>query len=218
MYTGIHSYQQSHWKKEAKAETPIVAIVSDDIAAREALNDKIFEQGWQLLHYESVNEFLDRAEADVPGCVVFDAHIPDLTGLHLTHLICSNIVCSPMIFLTGDDHTSLTVNAAKYRVAFLPKTFDTDSLLREVKSAIQSTLEASRLDDCYQSLSRRERQVMKFVVDGLMNKQVAFQLSISEITVKAHRGQVMRKMNARTLPDLVNMAARLKAGSTAYLQ
>nr|WP_246622545.1 LuxR C-terminal-related transcriptional regulator [Rhizobium laguerreae] len=106
----------------------------------------------------------------------------------------------------------MTVNATKFHVSFMPQPFDLNALTEKIDAAIQATMEIGRLEGNFRTLTPREREVMKFVAEGLLNKQVAFILNISEITVKAHRGQVMRKMNARTLPHLVNMAAKLDIG------
>jgi FixJ family two-component response regulator len=201
--------------------TPIVFVVDDDISVRESLELLIRNAGWQPETFESAQEFLSRPRILVPSCLVLDVTLPGLNGLDLQKRVAVDRTDMPIIFITGYGDIPITVQAMKAgAVEFLTKPFDDDALL----SAIQQALERSRialdhetellgLRDRYASLSRRERQVMALVVLGLLNKQVGFELGISEITVKAHRGKVMRKMKAGSLADLVNMAARLRLAS-----
>jgi len=198
--------------------TPIVFVVDDDISVRESLELLIRNAGWQPETFESAQEFLSRPRALVPSCLVLDITLPGLNGLDLQKRVAVDRTDMPIIFITGYGDIPITVQAMKAgAVEFLTKPFDDDALL----SAIQQALERSRialdheaevrgLQDCYASLSRREREVMALVVSGILNKQVGGQLGISEITVKAHRGKVMRKMKAGSLAELVNLAARLR--------
>jgi FixJ family two-component response regulator len=198
--------------------TPMVFVVDDDISVRESLELLIRNAGWQSETFESAQEFLSRPRVHVPSCLVLDVTLPGLNGLDLQKRVAVDRTDMPIIFITGYGDVPMTVQAMKAgAVEFLTKPFGDDALL----SAIRQALERSRtvldheaeirgLRDCYASLSRREREVMALVVSGLLNKQVGFELGISEITVKAHRGKVMRKMKAGSLADLVNMAARLR--------
>jgi FixJ family two-component response regulator len=198
---------------------PIVFVVDDDISVRESLEALIRLAGWQAQTFASAEEFLAHPRKLVPGCLILDVSLPDLNGLDLQKRIAAERMELPIIFITGHGDVPMTVKAMKAgAVEFLTKPFSDDILL----SAVGSALERSRaaLDDeaetrvlreRYASLTGREHQVMALVVSGLMNKQVGDELNISEITVKAHRGKVMRKMKAGSLADLVRMAARLNA-------
>ena len=202
--------------------TPIVFVVDDDISVRESLELLIRNAGWQPETFESAQEFLSRPRVLVPSCLVLDVTLPGLKGLDLQKRIAADRTDMPIIFITGYGNVPMTVQAMKAgAVEFLTKPFGDDTLL----SAIQQALERSRsaldheveirgLRDRHASLSRREREVMALVVRGLLNKQVAFELGISEITVKAHRGKLMRKMDAHSLADLVTMAANLRVAPT----
>ncbi|MBY3522062.1 response regulator transcription factor [Rhizobium laguerreae] len=212
MYTGNHPHATTRKAQKFSPEDAIVVILSDDDTISSALNANICLQGWRPHLYKSRTEFLTCPEADFLGCVVLDARLPDLTASDLTHLICAHATRCPVIVLTGHGGQAMTVNATKFHVSFIPQPFDLNALTEKIDAAIQASMEIGRLEGNYRTLTPREREVMKFVAEGLLNKQVAFKLNISEITVKAHRGQVMRKMNARTLPHLVNMAAKLDIG------
>jgi FixJ family two-component response regulator len=197
--------------------TPIVFVVDDDISVRESLELLIRAAGWQPEIFQSAQEFLACPPMPVPSCLVLDVNLPDLNGLDLQTRVAVDRTDMPIIFITGYGDVPTTVKAKKAgAVEFLTKPFGEEALLGAIRSAIERSsvtlgreAELRALQDGYASLSRREREVMALVVSGLLNKQVGFELGISEITVKAHRGQVMRKMKARSLPDLVNMAARL---------
>ena len=197
--------------------TPIVFVVDDDVSVRESLQDLIAWAGWIPETFESAKDFLARARPLVPSCLLLDVNLPDLSGLDLQKRVASERVDMPIIFITGCGDIPMTVQAIKAgAVEFLTKPLDDNVLLTAIRQAIERSREALDneeelrcLKDRYASLSRREREVMTLVVTGLLNKQVAFELGISEITVKAHRGAVMRKMAAASLPNLVNMAARL---------
>ena len=202
--------------------TPIVFVVDDDISVRESLESLIRSEGWQPETFASAQEFLDRPQALVPGCLVLDISLPGLNGLELQERLSAAGTSMPIIFITGHRDVPMTVKAMKAgAVEFLTKPFSDDVLLRAIRAAIErSRVALSRdaeiqvLRDCYASLSPRERQVMALVVSGLLNKQVGGELGISEITVKAHRGKMMQKMKADSVPSLVKMASRLRLAST----
>jgi FixJ family two-component response regulator len=197
--------------------TPIVFVVDDDVSVRESLELLIRAAGWQPELFQSAQEFLACPRSPVASCLVLDVNLPDLNGLDLQTRVAVDRTDMPIIFITGYGDIPMTVKAMKAgAVEFLTKPFGEEALLGAIRNAIERSsvtlgreAELRALQDGYASLSRREREVMALVVSGLLNKQVGFELGISEITVKAHRGQVMRKMKARSLPDLVNMAARL---------
>ena len=198
--------------------TPIVFVVDDDVSVRESLELLIRCQGWQPEIFACAQEFLSRPRVFVPSCLVLDVSLPGLNGLDLQKRIASDRIDMPIIFITGHGDIPTSVQAMKAgAIEFLTKPFGDDVLLSAIRSAIersQATLgleaEIRALQDCYASLTPRERQVMALVAAGLLNKQVGDELNISVITVKAHRGQVMRKMKAGSLADLVNMAVRLR--------
>ena len=203
--------------------TSIVFVVDDDISVRESLELLIRHEGWRPETFSSAQEFLDHPRVPVPSCLVLDISLPGLNGLELQKRIAMDRTDMPIIFITGHGDVPKTVQAMKAgAVEFLTKPFSDDLLL----SAIRQALERSRVVLSYQadmqelrqrqaSLTPRERQVMALVVSGLLNKQVAGELGISEITVKAHRGKVMEKMKAGSLADLVKMASRLGVASAA---
>jgi FixJ family two-component response regulator len=197
--------------------TPIVFVVDDDISVRESLDLLIRCEGLQPETFASAQEFLDRARALVPSCLVLDVSLPGLNGLHLQNRVAVERTDMPIIFITGHGDVPMTVRAMKAgAVEFLTKPFSDEVLLSAIRQALEHSrlvlgheAEMQALRYCYTSLTRRERQVMALVVTGLLNKQVGGELGISEITVKAHRGKVMQKMKADSLPALVKMSARL---------
>jgi FixJ family two-component response regulator len=204
-------------------DTPIVFVVDDDISVRESLESLIRFAGWQPRTFASAREFLSRPRVFVPSCLVLDVTLPDLNGLDLQKRIAADGIDMPIIFITGHGDVPMAVRAMKAgAVEFLTKPYGDEMLLSAIQQAIEGSHAALRheaemrsIRDRYASLSRRERQVMALVVRGRLNRQVGGELCISEITVKVHRGNVMRKMKADTFADLVNMAARLHLVSTA---
>jgi FixJ family two-component response regulator len=196
--------------------TSVVFVVDDDVSVRESLELLIRTAGWRPETFASAQEFLSRPRSTVPCCLVLDVTLPGLNGLELQQQLADRTIM-PIIFITGHVDVPTTVQAMKAgAVEFLTKPFKNDVLLDAIRGAIEHSRAALRLDSemralrhRYESLTPREREVMALVVSGLLNKQVGGELGISEITVKAHRGQVMRKMRADSLPDLVTMAARL---------
>jgi FixJ family two-component response regulator len=201
--------------------TPIVFVVDDDISVRESLQLLIECEGWHPETFASAQEFLDRPRNLGPSCLVLDVSLPGLNGLDLQKRVAVERPDMPIIFITGYGDVPTTVQAMKAGAAeFLTKPFGDDVLLSAIRHALdrsQSALgheaEMQVLRDCYASLTPREREVMALVASGLLNKQVGGELGISEITVKAHRGQAMQKMKADSLADLVKMAARLGLAS-----
>ncbi|PYT96776.1 MAG: DNA-binding response regulator [Acidobacteria bacterium] len=201
--------------------TPIVFVVDDDISVRESLELLIQSEGWQPETFASAQEFLANPRKLAPSCLVLDVSLPGLNGLDLQKRVAVERIDMPIIFITGQGDVPMTVQAMKAgAVEFLTKPFSDDVLLSAIRTAIdrsQTALsheaEMRGLRDCYASLTRREREVMALVASGLLNKQVGGELGISEITVKAHRGQAMQKMKADSLADLVKMAARLGLAS-----
>jgi FixJ family two-component response regulator len=201
--------------------SPVVFVVDDDISVRESLELLIKSAGWQPETFASPREFLSRPRVSVPCCLVLDVSLPGLNGLELQQQL-GERSDMPIIFITGYGDVPMTVRAMKAgAVEFLTKPFKDDVLIDAIRSAVERSRAALRreadmrvLRESYDSLTARERQVMGLVVSGLLNKQVGGELGISEITVKAHRGQMMRKMKAGSLPDLVTMAAKLGLRST----
>jgi FixJ family two-component response regulator len=197
---------------------PVVYVVDDDISVRESLELMIIAAGWQPQTFASAQEFLSHPRVFGPSCLILDINLPDLSGLDLQKRILADHTDIPIIFLTGYGDVPMSVRAMKAgAVEFLTKPFRDEVMLGAVQQAIDRSevrlADATKLQalrDRYASLTSREREVMALVVSGLLNKQVGGQLGISEITVKAHRGQVMRKMQARSFADLVQISAKLR--------
>jgi FixJ family two-component response regulator len=199
------------------ADAPsIVFVVDDDVSVRESLELLNKSAGWQPETFGSAQDFLARPRSATPCCLILDVSLPGLNGLDLQNQLRERTEM-PVVFITGHGDVPMSVKAMKAgAIEFLTKPFNDDVLLDAVRDAIersraafQHESEMHALRHNYASLTPRERDVMSLVVSGLLNKQVGGELGISEITVKAHRGQVMRKMKADSLPDLVGMAARL---------
>ena len=205
--------------------TPTVFVVDDDVSVRESLELLIRKHGWRPETFTSAQEFLSRPGLLVPSCLVLDFSLPGLNGLELQQRVAVERPYMPIIFITGHGDIPITVQAMKAgAVEFLTKPFSNDSLLRAIRSSIERSrlrldneAQIQTLRTRYSALTMRERQVMTLVVTGLLNKEVGDELEISEITVKFHRGNLMRKMKADSFADLVNMASRLriKVPSTA---
>jgi FixJ family two-component response regulator len=197
---------------------PIVFVVDDDISVRESLEAMIQSAGWQPHAFASAQEFLAHPRELAPSCLVLDLTLPSSNGVDWQRRIAADRIYMPIIITTGHGDVAMTVRAMKAgAVDFLTKPFLDEVLLGAIRCAIDQSYAALRLEaqlqafrDRHASLSRREREVMALVVSGRLNKQVGGELGISEITVKAHRGRVMQKMRARTLVDLVNIAAMLR--------
>jgi FixJ family two-component response regulator len=198
--------------------TPIVFVVDNDISVRESLAILIESAGWQSQAFASAAEFLAHPKSATPSCLVLDSILPDLNGLELQERISTERSDIPIIFLSGHADLPAAVKAIKRgAIEFFLKPFDSEMLLSTIRSAIKRSemtlrreMELHRLRTDYKSLSRREREVMAGVASGLLNKEVGTELGISEITVKVHRGSVMRKMRADSFAHLVNMASRLR--------
>ena len=194
----------------------IVFVVDDDVSVRESLESLLTNAGWQPRIFESAQRFLGYPRATVASCLVLDVTLPDLNGLELQKQLADR-TDMPIIFITGYGDVPTSVRAMKAgAVEFLTKPFKNDVLLEAIRGAIERSRAALRRESAmrtirerYELLTPRERQVMALVVSGLLNKQIAGELVISEITVKAHRGRVMRKMKAHSLADLVTIAASL---------
>jgi FixJ family two-component response regulator len=196
---------------------PIVFVVDDDVSVRESLELLIKFAGWQPETFASGAEFLAHPRSAMPSCLVLDVSLPDLNGLELQKLIASDRTDMPIIFITGHGDVPMTVQAMKAgAVEFLTKPFDDELLLSAIKHALKRSAsvladqaEIKVLRTSYESLTPREQEVLRFVVAGMLNKQIGLKLGISEITVKAHRGKMMQKMKADSLADLVKTAVRL---------
>ncbi len=195
----------------------VIAIVDDDLSVREGLETLIRSAGWRVETFASAQEFLARPRAGALSCLILDLQLPGLSGLDLQKRMAELELEIPIVFLTGHGNIPASVQAMKAgAVEFLTKPFDEQDLLRAIEEAIerdrrtrQRHSEMRELKGRYNSLTAREQEVMQQVVSGLLNKQVAAELKISEVTVKVHRGQVMRKMRADSLADLVRMGDKL---------
>jgi FixJ family two-component response regulator len=207
----------------ASAEEAIVFIVDDDASVREALRSLFRSVGLQVETFGSAHEFLQSKLPNAPSCLILDIRLPRLSGLDFQAELAKADIRIPIIFMTGHGDIPMTVRAMKAgAVDFLTKPFRDQDMLDAVTAAIErdrnSRDEAKALSDLqalFATLTPRERQVMNLVTAGLMNKQIAAEIGLAEITVKIHRGHIMRKMGARSLPDLVRMAELLGIGPTS---
>jgi FixJ family two-component response regulator len=200
---------------------PIIALVDDDPSVRRGLERLIRSMGWKAETFASAQEFLARVGVEAPSCVVLDLQLPGLTGLELQKQMAEVGLETPIVFLTGHGNIPATVQAMKAgAIEFLTKPVEEQELLKAIQEAIerdrrtrQQRADMSDLRDRYDSLTAREQEVMRQVVSGLLNKQIAAELKITEDTVKFHRGHIMRKMRADSLADLVRMSENLRIHS-----
>ncbi len=203
--------------RESWESNAIIAVVDDDLSAREGLSSLIRSAGLQVETFASAQEFLACPGAEAPGCLVLDLELPGLSGLDLQKRMAEIGLEIPIVFLTGHGNIPASVQAMKAgAVEFLTKPVDEQVLLHAIQEAVerdrrtrQQHADVRELQDRYESLTAREQEVMQQVVSGLLNKQIAAELNITEYTVKIHRGRVMRKMHAESLADLVRMAETL---------
>jgi FixJ family two-component response regulator len=203
-------------------DRPTVHVIDDDVSPREALSLLFPSVGLDVRTYASVQEFLDAGAHDGPGCILLDVRLPGISGLDFQSRRDGFGVHLPVVLMTGHGDVPMSVRAMKAgAVDFLPKPFRDQDMIDAVTAAIERDRErreaegaAADIRDRYAGLSPREKQVMTLVTEGKMNKQVAFELGLSEITVKTYRGAVMQKMGARTFADLVRMAGALALGSS----
>jgi FixJ family two-component response regulator len=210
-------------EESVTSAVPVVFVVDDDISVRESLELLIRNAGWQPDIFSSAQAFLCRPRVFAPSCLILDVNLPDLSGLDLQKRLAEDRLDMPIIFITGYGDIPMTVQAMKAgAVEFLTKPFSDDVVLEAIRHALERSgaalgeeAQVRTLQARYMSLTGREREVMKLVVRGRLNKVVGRELGISEITVKGHRGRVMRKMEAGSLAELINMGARLGLTSAA---
>ncbi len=209
--------------KEAASGQPIVFVIDDDAALGASVSSLLRSVGLQAMVFASTSEFLQQKRPNVPSCMVLDVRLPGVSGIDFQADLISRNIHIPIIFMTGHGDIPMTVRAMKAgAVEFLTKPFREQDMLDAVKLALerdQSRLESEKassgLKSSFETLTPREREIMALVTSGLMNKQVAGKIGLSEITVKVHRGRIMQKMGARTLADLVRMAEALGIGPSA---
>jgi FixJ family two-component response regulator len=195
-----------------------VFVVDDDVSVRESLEPLLRRAGWKPETFGSAEDFLARPRDDTPGCLVLDVELPDLNGLDLQERVSADRAALPIIFITGHGDIPMSVRAMKAGATeFLTKPFEPEVILTAIERAIDRSREALRhaseiqaLRERHASLTRREREVLAWVVSGLLNKQVGAELGMTEATVKAHRGRIMQKMKVDSLADLVRIVVRLE--------
>jgi FixJ family two-component response regulator len=200
------------------ADNPIVFVIEDDPSMRVAVQDLIASVGLDVLAFATPREFLQASRPDVPACLVLDVRLPGASGLAFQQELARSGVLLPVIFITGHGDIPMSVRAIKAgAVEFLTKPFRDQDLLDAIHAAIErdraQRREAAALEDLrrrFAILTPREREIMALVILGRLNKQIAAELGVSEVTVKVHRGQIMRKMRARSLPELVRMGDLLR--------
>ena len=196
----------------------IVFVVDDDLSIREAIQSLVSLEGLRVETFANAQDFLRRERPDLPGCVVLDVELPGLSGLDLQRELAAHGITLPIIFITGYGDIPMSVRAMKAGATeFLTKPFRDQDLLNAIQQALerdraarQHSSEIAELRERFDALTSREREVMALVVGGWLNKQIGFELGISEITVKIHRGRVMGKMGAQSLAELVRMTERLE--------
>jgi len=204
-------------QKQSSEAEPLVFVIDDDPGMRQALQSLLRSVGLQVEAFSSAGEFLAGKRPNVPSCLVLDVRLPGVSGLDFQAELAKAKIQIPIIFITGHGDIPMTVRAMKAgAVEFLPKPFRDQDLLDAVQVGLdrdrarrESDKTTSKLTASFQSLTTREQQVIALVTSGLMNKQIAAEIGVSEITVKVHRGNVMRKMGAKSLADLVRMADAL---------
>ena len=220
--SGIRRAHASRNSSEATDLQPVVYVVDDDPSIREALAGLLRSVGLEVRAFSSTQEFLENPRPDAPGCLVLDVRLPGAGGLELQSQLLKSNIHLPIIFITGHGDIPMSVQAMKAgAIEFLTKPFRDQELLEAIQLGIQRDRARWReagvvghLRERFQSLTAREREIMAHVVTGRMNKQTASDLHVSEITVKIHRGHVMRKMGAKSLAELVRMADKLDLSRT----
>jgi FixJ family two-component response regulator len=211
----LYADSQKSMPLRAKAVPPAVFIVDDDVSVRESIESLLRHEGFDVKSFVCAHSFLDHAHDLAPSCLLLDISLPGLTGLELQKSLAVDRPAMPIIFITGHEDARTIVQAMKAgAVEFLTKPFDDDILLDAIRAAVDRSETLVRQERYkadirrkYKELTRREREVMSLILEGFLNREIGEELGISEITVKAHRGQVMRKMEADSLADLIHMAS-----------